>query len=75
MNVHKNARLTPAGRALMVRRMEQGWPEGRGGGGRRLDGDGLQMAPTASARGRAEASRPQLGPEAMSAQDAAAADG
>ena len=26
MNVHKNARLTPAGRALMVRRMEQGWP-------------------------------------------------
>ena len=26
MNVHKNARLTPAGRALMVERMERGWP-------------------------------------------------
>ena len=26
MNVHKNARLTPSGRALMVGRMEQGWP-------------------------------------------------
>ncbi len=26
MNVHKNARLTPVGRALMVERMEQGWP-------------------------------------------------
>jgi len=26
MNVHKNARLTPSGRALMVERMEQGWP-------------------------------------------------
>ena len=26
MNVHKNARLTPAGRALMAERMEQGWP-------------------------------------------------
>jgi transposase InsO family protein len=25
MNVHKNARLTPAGRALMAERMEQGW--------------------------------------------------
>ena len=26
MNMHKNARLTPSGRALMVERMEQGWP-------------------------------------------------
>jgi transposase InsO family protein len=26
MNVHKNARLTPVGRALMAERMEQGWP-------------------------------------------------
>jgi transposase InsO family protein len=26
MNVHKNARLTPAGRALMAERIEQGWP-------------------------------------------------
>jgi transposase InsO family protein len=25
MNVHKNARLTPQGRCLMVRRIEQGW--------------------------------------------------
>jgi hypothetical protein len=25
MNVHKNARLTPQGRLLMVRRVEQGW--------------------------------------------------
>jgi len=25
MNVHKNARLTPAGRALMAQRIEQGW--------------------------------------------------
>jgi transposase InsO family protein len=25
MNMHKNARLTPAGRALMAERMEQGW--------------------------------------------------
>jgi transposase InsO family protein len=28
MNVHKNARLTPSGRALMAERMEQGWPVG-----------------------------------------------
>jgi transposase InsO family protein len=26
MNVHKNARLTPMGRALMAHRIEQGWP-------------------------------------------------
>ena len=26
MNVHKNARLTPSGRALMADRIEQGWP-------------------------------------------------
>jgi len=26
MNVHKNARLTPSGRALMAQRIEQGWP-------------------------------------------------
>jgi transposase InsO family protein len=26
MNVHKNARLTPVGRALMADRIEQGWP-------------------------------------------------
>jgi len=26
MNVHKNARLTPAGRALLVSRVEAGWP-------------------------------------------------
>ena len=25
MNVHKNARLTPAGRALLARRVSQGW--------------------------------------------------
>jgi len=25
MNVHKNARLTPSGRALLARRMESGW--------------------------------------------------
>jgi len=28
MNVHKNARLTPAGRVLLVQRVEQGWPVG-----------------------------------------------
>jgi transposase InsO family protein len=28
MNVHKNARLTPSGRALMAERMEQGWSVG-----------------------------------------------
>ena len=26
MNVHKNARLTPAGRVLLVERIESGWP-------------------------------------------------
>ena len=26
MNVHKNARLTPAGRALLAQRVESGWP-------------------------------------------------
>jgi transposase InsO family protein len=26
MNVHKNARLTPAGRVLLVERIERGWP-------------------------------------------------
>ena len=26
MNVHKNARLTPQGRGLLVRRIEEGWP-------------------------------------------------
>jgi hypothetical protein len=26
MNVHKNARLTPFGRAVMVSRIEGGWP-------------------------------------------------
>jgi transposase InsO family protein len=26
MNVHKNARLTPSGRVLLVQRIEQGWP-------------------------------------------------
>lgn len=25
MNVHKNARLTPSGRVLLVQRIEQGW--------------------------------------------------
>ena len=29
MNVHKNARLTPSGRVLLVSRIEQGWPVGR----------------------------------------------
>jgi transposase InsO family protein len=30
MNIHKNARLTPVGRALMIRRIEQeGWPVSR----------------------------------------------
>ena len=28
MNMHKNARLTPAGRALMVRRIDEGWSPG-----------------------------------------------
>ena len=28
MNVHKNARLTPAGRVFLVERIEQGWPVG-----------------------------------------------
>jgi transposase len=28
MNVHKNARLTPAGRVLLVERIESGWPIG-----------------------------------------------
>jgi len=28
MNVHKNARLTPSGRVLLVERIEQGWPVG-----------------------------------------------
>lgn len=28
MNVHKNARLTPSGRVLLVRRIENGWPVG-----------------------------------------------
>ncbi|MBX3579670.1 MAG: helix-turn-helix domain-containing protein [Rhizobiaceae bacterium] len=26
MNVHKNARLTPSGRVLLVERIEGGWP-------------------------------------------------
>lgn len=26
MNMHKNARLTPSGRALLVERIEHGWP-------------------------------------------------
>src|ERR1700744_5581161 len=26
MNVHKNARLTPLGRAMMISRIEGGWP-------------------------------------------------
>ena len=29
MNMHKNARLTPAGRVLLVRRIDQGWSVGR----------------------------------------------
>jgi transposase InsO family protein len=29
MNVHKNARLTPAGRVLLVERIESGWPVGK----------------------------------------------
>ena len=29
MNVHKNARLTPCGRAVMVERIERGWPVAR----------------------------------------------
>jgi hypothetical protein len=29
MNVHKNARLTPSGRVLLVERIELGWPVGR----------------------------------------------
>lgn len=29
MNVHKNARLTPSGRVLLVQRIEQGWGVGR----------------------------------------------
>jgi transposase InsO family protein len=29
MNVHKNARLTPSGRVLLVHRIEDGWPIGR----------------------------------------------
>ena len=29
MNVHKNARLTPSGRVLLVERIESGWPVGR----------------------------------------------
>lgn len=29
MNVHKNARLTPLGRALMISRIENGWPVSR----------------------------------------------
>ena len=29
MNVHKNARLTPSGRVLLVQRIEQGWRVGR----------------------------------------------
>ena len=28
MNVHKNARLTPSGRVLLVQRIEHGWPVG-----------------------------------------------
>ena len=28
MNVHKNARLTPSGRVLLVERIERGWPVG-----------------------------------------------
>lgn len=28
MNIHKNARLTPSGRVLLVERIEQGWPVG-----------------------------------------------
>ena len=28
MNVHKNARLTPSGRVLLVERIEGGWPVG-----------------------------------------------
>lgn len=29
MNVHKNARLTPSGRVLLVQRIESGWPVGQ----------------------------------------------
>lgn len=29
MNVHKNARLTPAGRVLLVHRVDQGWSMAR----------------------------------------------
>lgn len=29
MNVHKNARLTPSGRVLLVHRIEEGWPVSR----------------------------------------------
>ena len=30
MDVHKNARLTPAGREIMVRRVVEGWAEAGG---------------------------------------------
>ena len=32
MNVHKNARLTPLGRAVMMSRIEDGWPVRRAAG-------------------------------------------
>jgi IS30 family transposase len=32
MNVHKNARLTPSGRVLLVQRIEQGWSVRRAAG-------------------------------------------
>jgi len=39
MNVHKNARLTPSGRVLMVQRIERGWSVARAArqAGRRQD--------------------------------------
>ena len=60
MNVHKNARLTPAAQA--------GWttPVGCGRGGV-VGPHHARMAGPASARGGAQASRPQFGAEAISA--------
>ena len=49
--------------------------EGRGAGRGCVDQDGAQVDVAASARGRAKPLRPQLGAEAMSAQDPAAAGG
>jgi transposase-like protein len=76
MNVHKNARMTPHGRALLVRRVrEEGW--------RVVDAAGAAgvSARTANkwlarhrAGGRADASRQELGPRPPQARDPARAD-